>query len=439
MPMSRVLDRMAVASLLFWWLALPAAADGLSRFEEAMKQAPAGTLTYKSAKALGDNGFVLEGVVVTPPPDKTPGAKAEPVEIKRIAVEDFDFASVDKKAPPNFARVRVEGIVIGAKPAEGIDLAELAGIDKITADFQLDYRLDPDRKTMTLNRLEVDLNGLARLELSMVLDGVSADAVDKPEAAMNDASLRTATFLFEDRSLLSKVLPAAAKMQGIEPVALVVMSKALLAGLRAGQGNATLAALDALGSYLDDYQQPKGPLRVTLNPPEKTSAAALSAMTTPDEAITALGLVVSYAGTKPQAPAAKSDTTASASAPGKPGGKAGCAPGARFFVMHEEAWWSVTAREASKSGDRCIARIDGGTDDDITFALDQTLAWSIDGPGKPVAKCSSGDKVVVAYKDGGWYAAKVTGNAAAGAKCPIKYDSDDSKETVELKRMRRLD
>ncbi len=161
--MSRVLDPMAVAGLLFCWLALPAAADGLSRFEEAMKQAPAGTLTYKSAKALGDNGFVLEGVVVTPPPDKTPGAKAEPVEIKRIAVEDFDFAAVDKKAPPNFARVRVEGIVIGAKPAEGIDLAELAGIDKISADFQLDYRLDPERKTMTLNRLELDLNGLARI------------------------------------------------------------------------------------------------------------------------------------------------------------------------------------------------------------------------------------------------------------------------------------
>jgi hypothetical protein len=426
--MRRVLGGVAVASLFFCGLALPAAADGLSRFEEAMKQAPAGTLTYKSAKALGDNGFVLEGVVMTPPPDKTPGAKAEPVEVKRIAVEDFDFAAIDKKAPPNFARVRVEGIVIGAKPAEGIDLAELAGVDKITADFQLDYRLDPDRKTMTLNRLELDLNGLARIELSMVLDGVTAEAVGKPEIAMDDASLRTATFLFEDRSLLSKVLPAAAKMQGIEPVAMIVMSKAVLVGLRAGQGAATLAALDALGSYLDDYQQPKGPLRVTLNPPEKTSAAALSAMTTPDEAIKALGLVVSYAGTKPQA----------AATPASTGGKAGCGPGARFFVMHEDAWWSVTAREASKSGDRCIARIDGGADDDITFALDDARAWSIDGPGKPVAKCSSGDKVLVAYKDGGWYPSKVTG-AAAGTKCPIKYDSDDTKETVELKRVRRLD
>ena len=319
--MSRVLGRIAVAGLFCWVLTQPAAADGLSRFEEAMKEAPPGTLTYKSAKALGDNGFVLEGVVATAPPNKTQGAKTEPVEIKRIAVEDFDFAALDKKAPPNFARVRVEGIVVGARPAEGIDLAELAGIDKITADFQLDYRLDPERKTMTLNRLELDLNGLARIELSMVLDGVTADAAGKPGEAMNDASLRTATLLFEDRSLLSKVLPAAAKAQGIEPAALIVMGKAALAGLRVGQGAATLAALDALGSYLDDYQQPKGPLRVTLNPPEKTSAAAIAAMTTPDEAVKALGLVVSYAGTKPQAPAS----------PTSAGGKAGCVAGARFL------------------------------------------------------------------------------------------------------------
>ena len=271
--MIRIVGRVAAAGLVFSWLALPAAADGLSRFKEAMKGAPDGALTYKSAKALGDNGFVLEGVVVTPPADATPAGKTEPIEIKRIAVEDFDFAAVDKNAPPNFIKMRVEGIVIGAKPAAGVDLKELAGIDKITADFQLDYRLDPEKKTMTLSKLELDLNGLARLELSMILDGVSAESVDKPESAMNDATLRTATLLFEDRSLFNKVLPAAAKMQSIEADALVKIGKVMLDGLRAGQGTATLAVLDALGSYLEDYKQPKGPLRVTLNPPGKTSAA----------------------------------------------------------------------------------------------------------------------------------------------------------------------
>jgi hypothetical protein len=434
MSMSMVLGRIAAASLLFSWLALPAAADGLSRLEKALKEAPPGTLTYKSGKALGDNGFVLEGVVVTPPPDKTAGAKAEPIEIKRVTVEDFDFAAIDKKAPPNFARMRAEGIVVGAKPAEGVDLPQLAGIDKITADFQLDYRFDGERKTLSLNRLELELNGLARIEFSMVIDGVSPDLADKPDSAMNDASLRSASLLFEDHSLLGKALPAAAKVQGIESAALVLMGKAVLAGLRTGQGPATTAALDALGSYLDDYQQPKGPLRITLNPPEKTSAAALAAMTTPDEAVKALGLVVSYAGTRPLGEAGPAPGTLASA-----GGKAGCTAGARFYVLHDAAWWSVTARESSKSGDRCIARIDGGNNDDITFALDQSLAWSIDGPGKAVAKCNSGDKVLVAYKDGGWYPSKVTGSAAAGAKCPIKYDSDDTKEAVELKRVRRLD
>ncbi len=325
----RILGRLAIASVLVCWLAAPAAADGLSRFKEAIKDAPPGALTYKTAKSLGDSGFVLDDVVVTPPPGATPG-KTQPIQIKRISVEDFDFASIDKNAPPNFARVRVEGIAIGAKPAEGIDLSQLAGIDKILADFQLDYRLDPERKTMTLNRLELDLNGLARVELSMVLDGVGADAVGNPDAAMNDATLRTASFVFEDRSLLSKVLPAAAKMQSIEPDALVKMGKVLLDGLRAGQGAATLAVLDAVASYIDDYKQPKGSLRITLNPPGKTSAAAFAAMKSADDAIKALGLVVSYAGTKtptPAAPAAQSpaDAVAAAAAAAAAAAKAGAA------------------------------------------------------------------------------------------------------------------
>src|SRR5438552_2443020 len=135
---TRTLGRWTAAALLLGGLTLPAAADGLSRFEDAIKQAPPGSFSYKSGKALGDSGFVLDGVVVTPPPDATAGAKAEPVQINRIAVEDFDFASIDKNAPPNFVKLRVEGIAIGPKPAEGLDLKEMTGLDKISADFQLD-------------------------------------------------------------------------------------------------------------------------------------------------------------------------------------------------------------------------------------------------------------------------------------------------------------
>jgi hypothetical protein len=141
---------------------------------------------------------------------------------------------------------------------------------------------------------------------------------------------------------------------------------------------------------------------------------------------------VSYAGTRPQTPAAPA-----AAVPGQAEAKLSCTSGARFFVKQEEAWWAATVREAAPSGDKCIARIDGGgTDDEVAFAPGETLAWSIDGPGKPVAKCSGGDKVLV-ENDGAWYPARVINTPAAEGKCPIKYQADENEESVPLKRVRR--
>ena len=70
----------------------------------------------------------------------------------------------------------------------------------------------------------------------------------------------------------------------------------ILDGMRAGQSEATLAVFDALGSFLVDYKHPKGPLKITVNPPNKASAAALSDIKSPDDAVRALGLVVTYGG-----------------------------------------------------------------------------------------------------------------------------------------------
>lgn len=424
--LSRILAAGAILSLL---VAGGARADGLDRFNKLLKPKIQGNaLVYKNAKSLGDSGFVLEDVTITPPPDQT--SKAEPVHVKRISVEDLDFASIEKDASPNFARVRAEGIVIEGKAAEGVDLKEMAGIDKVTADAQLDYRLDPDRKTLTLNRLEFDVNGLGRFELTMVVDGVSQETAGQPSDAMDKATLRTASFVYEDHSLLSKIVPAAAKMQNIDPNAAVGMAKGMLEGLKTGQGPEAQAILDAVAAYIADYKQPKGPLRVTLNPPNKASAAAFSDIKSADEAIKSLGIVVSYAGA-PAPAAAKASAVAMPSS-----GKTGCESGGRLFVYHEDAWWSATARDAGKSGSQCITRIEGESDD-VVVALDKTMAWSIDGPGKAVDGCKNGAKVLVLYKDGGWYPAKVTANAEG--QCPIKYLSDDSEETVELKKIRRLD
>src|SRR5690242_1043915 len=260
------------AALAFGFTA-PAMADGLSQFEKLLKpQIPPGALTYKSAKALGDNGFVLEDLTLT---DNSDGAdKNKPVPVKKITVEEFDFTGFEKDQAPTFLKAKVEGIVIDAKPTESVDLKEMAGLDHVNGDFLIDYRLDAKARTMSVNRVELDLEGLGRLELSLVLDGVDADS-HKKDGAMDDAVLRTAKLTFEDRSILGKLVPAVAKMQGSDAGAAIALAKLMLEGVRAGQGEATQKAFDALASFLDDYKKPKGPLTVTLKPDKKFSGADL--------------------------------------------------------------------------------------------------------------------------------------------------------------------
>ena len=296
MTASLKLRGLAIGAALAVALSAPAMADGLVQFEKLLKpQIPPGALTYKSAKALGDNGFVLEGVTVT---DTSGGAdKKQPIAIKKIAVEEFDFAGFENHAP-NFIKTKVEGITIGAQPADGVDLKDMIGADQVTADFQLDLKLDPDTKVLTVKTVALDLNGLGRIEASLILDGVEGDPA-KRDQDMDNAVLRSASLTFEDRSMLGKIVPAIAKMQGSDAAATIAMAQMMLEGVRGGQGEATQAAFDALASFLDDYKKPKGPLTVTLKPEGKLSGADLKNAAGSDEVIKALGLAVSYAGTVP--------------------------------------------------------------------------------------------------------------------------------------------
>jgi len=291
------------------WLGLaaaaPAWADGLARFKKSIEpQIPAGALTYKSARALGDNGFILEGVVVTPPPtDKDSKEKPQPIAIKTVTVEALDFDAIENNKPPLFAKLHFDGITTGSNVGGAFDLKQLTGLDKVSADFRLDYKLAGDTKTFTLNQLELNLNGLAKLDTSLVLNGVGADVAAKPDTAMDDASLKTADFVYDDHSLLAKVVPIVAVLQGSDPKALIALATTQLDIARAGQGPAAQKAIDSLVAFLEDYQKPKGPLHITLNPPDKVTNAQLSDAKTADEVVKLLGVEVSYAGTRQSKPA----------------------------------------------------------------------------------------------------------------------------------------
>ena len=309
--------RLGVVLVAGFWLALsvsiPARADGLDRFKKVIEpQLPAGAFTYKNAKALGDDGFVLEDAVFTPPPsDADKDKKPEPISIKTLTVEHFDFDSAEKQQPPLYAKVKFDGVTSGSK-AGGFDLKQMAGIDNVAADFGFDYKLDPDKRTFTLKRLELNLDGLGKLQTSFVVDGLSADAVAKPDDAMKNASLKSADVTYDDKSLLAKAIPIAAAMQWMDPKALTAFAIAFLDGARTDQGAAAQKAIDSLVAYVEDYQKPKGPLKITLNPPGDVSNADLSNAKTADDVVKLLGIQVSYAGTRTSKPG----ETAAAAAPG---------------------------------------------------------------------------------------------------------------------------
>lgn len=299
-----------------FWVVLsasaPASADGLDQFKKVIEpQIPAGSFSYKNAKALGDDGFELDDAVYTPPPsgdDKA--AKPDPISIKAITVEHFDFASIQKQQPPLYAKVKFDGVTSGAK-AGGFDLKQMAGIDNVSADFGFDYKLDADKRSFTLKRLELNLNGLGKLQTSFIVDGLSPDAVTKPDDAMKNASLKSADVTYDDNSLLAKALPIAAAMQGMDPKAVIGMAIAFLDSARANQGDAAQKAIDSLVAFVEDYQKPKGPLKITLNPPGDVSNADLEKAKTADDVVKLLGIQVSYAGTR----ASKPGETAATAAP----------------------------------------------------------------------------------------------------------------------------
>ena len=74
---------------------------------------------------------------------------------------------------------------------------------------------------------------------------------------------------------------------------------------------------------MQDYAAPKGPLRLTFNPPDKITAAAIAAAAGADDVIKALGLKIDYAGTRKQEVAAPAPAgpAPDAGAPKKGAGK----------------------------------------------------------------------------------------------------------------------
>jgi hypothetical protein len=167
----------------------------------------------------------------------------------------------------------------------------------VPVDVVLDYRLDGAAKVFSLNKLEISLRGQGKIGVSLVLDGVS-DKSSEVAGAKDDGRLRTLSLTVDDNGLLARLLPAIAKEQGQSADAVVALALVSIAAFTDGQGPATLKALDAVASFVGDWQAPKGPLVIGLTPAKTAAVADLDKVLEPNALVDVFGLSAAYSGAR---------------------------------------------------------------------------------------------------------------------------------------------
>jgi hypothetical protein len=275
------------------------AQNGLERFETELKpQFELKTFGYAKAAALGSSGFVLDDVVAVIPANPATGDKESTVKIQKVTVEALDFDRLKKDAKddeaPRFAKLRLEGMT---GDDDMFTALEPYGVPNVPFDITLDYNLDPASKVLDIKTLEVGLRGLAKLALSLVMDGIS-DKTSDVAGAKDDGRLRTAALTVDDTGLLAKLLPAWAKEEGVQTEELVQTAMTAIAAFAAQQGAETLKSLDAVASFITDWKAPKGPLVLGLKPSKTAGLSDLDKVAMPDALTTEFGFTATYPGTR---------------------------------------------------------------------------------------------------------------------------------------------
>lgn len=375
-----------LAFMILFGASLASAQNGLQRFESDIKpQIELKSFSYASAAALGSAGFVLNDVTAVIPGNPATGDKESTIKIEKVTVDELDFDRLKKSARqgedvPRFAKMKIEGIT-------GDDdlFKALApyGVPKVPVDLTLDYRLDTATKVLTLSKLEVNLRGQARVALSVVLDGIS-DKSSQMQGSKDDGRLRSASLDIDDTGLIAKVLPAVAKAQGTAPEALVAVAVAMVGSLAPNQGPATMKALDAIASYVADWKQPKGPIKISIKPAKTAGLSDLDKAMEPNALTDLFGLAVDYAGTRAGAAGGGTAPQAAAAAPPAAGGTPPAQSG-------PEAWLAIV-------GNTLTGKSDGKEYFDL-YRKDGTLSTLQDGEITAGKWTIEGEKVCIKYPD----------------------------------------
>ena len=268
------------------------AADGtlFDRFRQWVDTNPLpDSWVYDSVKPLGEDGLVLDGLV-----RDRPGLPVRTID--RVVVRSLDFDAIEASTPPLHADIKVSGMR-GSPDIlnESLGGGDVLGLDTLTVDWALNYRLDESAGTLTVSPLTVVLRDRGAAEVAFVLARIHPVSTGEPVPIVVTATLDSASIRYVDDSLLSRVVAAWAADQGQTVGARVEqMIVELTERVRAGGGStAGEDLLAGLSLFLRDHERPE-PLVVTAVPPAPIRPLDAVGADSLDQTLDLLGVKVAY-------------------------------------------------------------------------------------------------------------------------------------------------
>lgn len=294
--------RLIAATVILCLGVTASANDGLTRFQQdLLPRLPPGTLAYESAAPRGALGFVLEKVVARIPAQS--GMPASTIQARRVVVEELDFDSLAGRTFPYFAKLEMFGLVETGNAALDALRQRYGMPEAPPGDFRLDYRFDPWARTLRINRLEGTTAGTGSASFELALDNLRTLG-PLPKEELDAVALRSFRLTVENPSGMQISLRAIAELLGKTEETVIREWQAAIAVVALGKHGRTRHFGDALVSFLNDYRQPAGNLRITILPSKPITLRDLGTAWSDADPAGAIGLDASYPGTKEGAAAA---------------------------------------------------------------------------------------------------------------------------------------
>lgn len=128
-----------------------------------------------------------------------PGNGMVNASIEKIVVHKWD----DKNEKPSYVDLEVKGLVLDPDPIakQSPELAKMLDLKRVRGNLRIDYRVDEEAKTLSLNRLAADVEDFFALEGNLHLKNFDKSAFDQDEAA-DKVVLKSMNVSLEDQGAI---------------------------------------------------------------------------------------------------------------------------------------------------------------------------------------------------------------------------------------------